>query len=977
MYPELLPPLVVGCAVAAGFVLFLVLRRPVLRRLAVRQVVRRPTEAMLVLLGASLGTALLVASLVVGDSLNRSVQQVAFDSLGPVDEAVRAPSAVLGADAARRLAPLRADPAVDGVQVMSGAPAAATSAAGGKRRAEPRSIVWETGYPAAARFGAPTPSGLSIADPGRGGVVLNQRLADALDVGAGSRVTLFAYGTPLPLTVRQVVPAEGLAGFGTGATVNLDAFVSPGTLAPLAAAAAQPLPTQVLVSNAGGVLAGEDGTDAVTAKVRDLLGPLTRQGVEVTQPKHDVLEAARATGDQMGSVFLMIASFSIIAALVLLVMIFVMLAEERRGQLGILRAVGMRRRRVAGAFAVEGAIYAVAAAAVGGLLGVGIGRVVVALALDIMNQWETGGGLSFHFSATPVSLANGMLAGALAAFLAVVLTSMRISRQNIIAAIRDLEPPRRPRPRRWLLVASAVGTVVFGTAAVPAVANSSGAACYLLPALAAVSALPLLRRVVRPRVADTTVALAVLLWGLTANVFRPHVFDDSTTGTYVVLGSLVSFAAVVLESMHQDLLLRPLRPAIARPGERGLALRLAVTYPTARRFRTGSMLAMYCMVVLVVVLLVEISALIDTGLTSSVRSATAGWTLRVDHDPAAPLPGGTAALTTGPFAGRVTEAAPLTTVTANGNDPAGRTTQPVPVEVVGVGEEFAGSAPEVDRAIPSLSDPQQAWELVLRYPQYVLVDEIYGSPGGPQGKTVQPGEQLTLTDPRTGRATTRTIAGVLRDGSAFYGMAQDLRFPVIMSDVSARATYGPSAAEEGSALLRTAPGVDVADLGAQLQGRYLAQGLVATDLAQAVRDSFSATRQLFRLMQGYLMLGLFVGIVGLGVVMVRSVRERRRTIGVLRALGLRAPTVRRSFLTESTFVAAEGVLIGSVLGVITTYLLYEHSSTFGTLDVTFPIAWTQIVLTVVGTVVASLLVTIGPARRAAAIKPAIAVRVAD
>ena len=178
-------------------------------------------------------------------------------------------------------------------------------------------------------------------------------------------------------------------------------------------------------------------------------------------------------------------------------------------------------------------------------------------------------------------------------------------------------------------------------------------------------------------------------------------------------------------------------------------------------------------------------------------------------------------------------------------------------------------------------------------------------------------------------------------------------------------------------LLRTSPGVDVGDLGAQLQGRYLAQGVVATDLAQKVKDSFSATRQLFRLMQGYLMLGLFVGIVGLGVVMVRSVRERRRTIGVLRALGFRATTVRRSFLTESAFVAVEGVLLGTVLGVITTYLLYEHSSTFGSLDVTFPIAWTQLLVTVVATVVASLLVTIGPARRAAAIRPAIAVRIAD
>jgi hypothetical protein len=43
----------------------------------------------------------------------------------------------------------------------------------------------------------------------------------------------------------------------------------------------------------------------------------------------------------------------------------------------------------------------------------------------------------------------------------------------------------------------------------------------------------------------------------------------------------------------------------------------------------------------------------------------------------------------------------------------------------------------------------------------------------------------------------------------------------------------------------------------------------------------------------------------------------------------------------------------------------------------FPIAWSTIALTVGATLVASLLASVGPARRAAAIRPAIAVRVAD
>ena len=63
---------------------------------------------------------------------------------------------------------------------------------------------------------------------------------------------------------------------------------------------------------------------------------------------------------------------------------------------------------------------------------------------------------------------------------------------------------------------------------------------------------------------------------------------------------------------------------------------------------------------------------------------------------------------------------------------------------------------------------------------------------------------------------------------------------------------------------------------------------------------------------------------GLGVVMVRAVRERRRTVGVLRALGFPAGVVRRAFLLESSFVALEGILLGTALSIVTSYLLFRN-----------------------------------------------------
>jgi putative ABC transport system permease protein len=132
---------------------------------------------------------------------------------------------------------------------------------------------------------------------------------------------------------------------------------------------------------------------------------------------------------------------------------------------------------------------------------------------------------------------------------------------------------------------------------------------------------------------------------------------------------------------------------------------------------------------------------------------------------------------------------------------------------------------------------------------------------------------------------------------------------------------------------------------------------VATPVAANIRKMFSANTAFFRLMQGFLALGLLVGITGLGVVMVRAVRERRRTIGVLRALGFRASTVRRSFLMESGIIALEGIVLGVLLGVLTTWLMYQKSAAFDGVRNGFPIVWGTIGLLAAATFVASLLAT--------------------
>src|SRR3954452_16439938 len=114
MYPNLLLPLLTLVAVCAMGVGLVLVRQPVSRRLSARQVARRRTEAALVISGSVLGTAIIIGALVVGDTLNHSVRQEAYRTLGAIDERVISPNPQIGAAAAAALAPLAADPTVDG-----------------------------------------------------------------------------------------------------------------------------------------------------------------------------------------------------------------------------------------------------------------------------------------------------------------------------------------------------------------------------------------------------------------------------------------------------------------------------------------------------------------------------------------------------------------------------------------------------------------------------------------------------------------------------------------------------------------------------------------------------------------------------------------------------------------------------------------------------------------------------------------------
>ena len=165
-------------------------------------------------------------------------------------------------------------------------------------------------------------------------------------------------GKPFRARVRQVVDFQGA---GTA-----DAAL----LLPLAEA--QRLyerPQQILgvmISNRG---SGDAASPSPTGWRPSSSRCSAQRELDVAKLKQDAIEAADEAGSAFMSFFTTFGSFSIAAGILLIFLIFVMLAAERRSELGIARAIGTRRGHLVEMFTFEGAAYDLIAAAVGAVLG--------------------------------------------------------------------------------------------------------------------------------------------------------------------------------------------------------------------------------------------------------------------------------------------------------------------------------------------------------------------------------------------------------------------------------------------------------------------------------------------------------------------------------------------------------------------------------------------------------------------------------
>jgi putative ABC transport system permease protein len=964
----------------------LAVRNRVLFKLGVRNMARRRGRTAIIVGGLMLGTMIIASALGFGDIISHTVRTSVITTYGQTDEVISARStdepdiATLGrgagarfltaAEAARVIAAAGQVPAVDAV-----APAISESIAvqnSRSRTIEPSVTLFATD-PASVFGRIRTTSGESVRldELAAGQTFLNAAAAEDLAAVPGDELVVFAGGRRQRLTVGRLVEYDG-AGTDGGAL-----------LMPLRTA--QQLlgvgsgVQQILVSNDGDEISGADRTDEVVTGLRPTTAAL---GLFVDPVKRDGLDQADEQGASFLSMFSTMGTFTVSAGVLLIFLVFVMLAAERRGEMGTARAIGTQRRQLVQMFVFEGVAYDVLAAVVGAVLGLALS---VGMVRAIAGALSGPGMVTIRYRLTVTSLIVSFALGVLLTLAVVLIASWRVSRLNIVTAVRNLpQPPRRRRRRSWGV--HVAWTLLLGTAFIALAYRGKSAELLLAGGTLVIFALvPLIRLLGgSERLTYTVAGLGVLVW----NLLPFWVYEKLVPGlrmgfsVFVLAGLLLVAGATMVVVHNATAAQSALMWAFGRSRHAAPVVRTAIAQPLRTRFRTGATIGLFMLVVFTLVVGSATSGSFVAAYNDE-ETFGGGYDVTAQTAPLTPIPDMNEALSTAPGINR----ADIAAVAGQSYLPvqarqAGQSGFPGYV-LRGLDDEFTRSTTYgfAIRAAGYGSD-REVWDAVATKPGLAVVDaysvprrDNFGTPKvsdfGLTGfhledDSFQP-VPIEVRDIQSGKTLRLTVIAVLSD-----------TVPFAMAGIStAQRTVAPLGAQATPSVwyFRTAAGADPEVVAKQLESAFLDNGMQAKAQREAQRDAVGASLTFQYLILGFLGLGLVIGVAALGVISARSVVERRQQIGVLRAIGFQARMVQMTFLVESLFITLTGVAVGAVLGLaVAANVISDAADQPGMENLTLKPPWTALGVILVVVVISTILTTWLPSVKASRTYPATALR---
>ncbi len=983
-------------AYAVGVLLLITLgmmsRDRITVKMSLRNFTRRKTNMAIVIAGLMIGTAMISGSLVTGDTLSNLFTRGAYNGYGYADEVVYTQTTTgfqfFNISIAHRLfqdlsSSSTSSPYLRGVTPEILSAVTAVDMANGVIQSQVTLIgTYSNASQVLGDFHASDGYVIqsSISD---NEAIINDRAARDLNATVGDRLKILS---PTNRTLSVSVGIVGIAvsdargDFSQGDNI----FVTLNTAQILTAHPGYV--NYVAITNTGGLRGSIQYTSIVGLVANQTLNNIQNPptGFECkTNPdtsgnsttflcaygaKMVSVNSATTGAQSLSNLFSVLSSITILAGVVLIINMFIMLAEERKSEMGMARAVGMKRGQLTKLFLFEGTLYATGASLIGIFVGIGIAYgILYAFGKIISNFFPVSlAQVLDSFTFTPTSLFTAFTEGLFITYLTILLTSWRVSRLNIIRAVRDIpEPPKGVRTYTKLffvgIALAIIGVIIFQAS----FAAKSAIEALVGPSLVIFGAGLVLARFLPNRYAFTITGIALLVqWGVPTFSFNSSIIQNYTFGPEVLI------VGGMFMVYNTDVILRILR--IFYQGRKRLTVifKTALSYPGNKRFRTGATVAMFALVLLSVTTIAFLTAEQSAALDKIVAQQSGGYDIvaqtavnvtnlatQLNADPS--LTGKVAAVipfnTTEVIVRDITSGQDLGAVSAVGADP----------NAPPQSNFFTGNTFNMVQMASNYKTSIDVWSAVTGNYSKVVWASGQGNTRGPPTTSQTPtaGDQLQLywsPDQKTIFSVKVTVVGVV-SSFLFSG-------GVVGTSQLLWNSFHIGSGQFG--LVKVASGADATSVANTMKRDFSGLGMSTTVIAIVIGQFIQIGQSFLGVFEAFLALGLVVGIAGLGIISIRSVVERRKEIGVLRAIGFRKRMILAAFLLENSYVALLGIMIGVILGIDLGYAIATSPGS----GVSFVIPWLSLLEIIGFSYGLAVLTTVSSSRRAARIPPAEALR---
>lgn len=1003
--------LVVMLAICLFVFVWIAWRRRVMFKVGVRNIPRRPAQSVLVIIGLMLSTLIIAAALGTGDTIDYSATALTYDSLGSADELVVHSTTGDGEGSIESslqehipqstvddLDALFADSdLVDGIMPLlieqvpvflfeGGIPDADADLTtmmtdGTITQAEPTAYLAGIDSARADLFGGLKSNTGDLLDLGSlpaDQVIISETMEEDLNAKVGDAVGFVFNNQPHVLEIAAIAEDSALSGRFDANTPSMvldlarmqDLLGLEGEI------------TAVAISNQGDERAGMDLTDDVTEIVQEAFAG---RDLGVDTIKRDSIDLANLLSSVFTTFFLLFGLFSISVGILLIVLIFSMLAAERRPEMGMTRAVGGQRAQLIQSFIAEGTVYALFAGLVGVILGA-LGAYIIA--------WSLGSifGDFFEINAhiTVRSMVVAYCLGVVITFIAVVVASWRNSRLNIVAAVRDIPDITSPVKKRRTLIWAGLALVIGVLSATAGLSSNSAFLALLGLSLAPFGIGLVLRYLgVSSRIVFTAIGVYLLVLWLLPDSWSRKIFGELNgdielfflSGIFLVAGSTM----IIVQNL--DVLLAGFSKIGGVFKSALPSLKTAIAFPAQAPTRTGMTIAMFSLIVFSLVVFATINQnFVNIFLGDD---ANAGWDIRADQTTANPL-----GSTDNVIAALDARGVDTSQITAIG---AGTTFFLGQVNRIG-GDQgsyvlhgiddglISASTLEFQQRATGYDSDEAIVEALLNDPTIAVIDSFalsqnqgFGNAedqfnlGDPDGDGPEKGldadmdtfEPIVIqVEGADGALHDLTIIGIIDQKiSSLFGL-------YVNQSVMDQIQPDPQLVSYFMQLIDPSNSTAFAQ---QVESALLVNGVDAVSIKDELEDAQDQNRAFLYIIQGFMALGLLVGLAAVGVIAFRAVVERRQQIGVLRAIGFQPSMVSLSFMAEQLFVVGIGSLTGAVLGLALAKILFM-SEDFAPSGADFVIPWPIVLVIIVVTLIAAMLMTYIPARQASKLAPAEALR---